>query len=259
MSKIANAKIGMAVTALALMLSIFVLCVLNGSTAWFADNNEVSASNMPVSITEGSSAVEKVEYFPISSITLSGEYNNYNFSSTPITDAAQIQLGTFSSLSAERQLLIKITLSSDVKSVKITAKSAAESYIIQDSSTLIYKDNNSLSSVVEFYAVSDLELQTIEGESCYVVQGQQISDSPSRFSTLTTENGTMTPEFTPSVDIYQTPDSEEDSAIYILVDYYEMSMEYVSDHVNHIMSSGSTDIIAGENINFACDFEIWVE
>ena len=48
-SKIANAKIGMAITALALMLSIFVLCVLNGSTAWFADNKEVSVNGMTVS------------------------------------------------------------------------------------------------------------------------------------------------------------------------------------------------------------------
>lgn len=265
MKKIASARLSVIISSAVLLLSVFALFSMNGSVAWFADNNEVSGNNMSITITDTEGVVEKVEFFKIHSIKTSVTdddeiHNVYNFSSTPISDPNDIKLETFSSLKATRQLLIKITLVSELGYMRIVANSSADSYIIPNSSTVIYADNNSLSSVVELAVVNDVTLVNEDGEEVYAVVGDSLSESVKRFSSFTETDGEVTPSFSPTIDVYQTPTGETDREIYILVDYYEESMEYVTNYVNNMLMSGNSgsDIVIGGNINFACDFEILV-
>ena len=56
MNKLYRAKIGIAFTALALIFSIFGLLLLNGSTAWYSQNDTVKANGIGVKL-QGSAGV----------------------------------------------------------------------------------------------------------------------------------------------------------------------------------------------------------
>ena len=254
MKKMLDARLGIVFISLVLILSIFALMMLNGSAAWFAENKDVGANNMNVTVKSPAQIVDSVEYYPISSISLSGNNNIYTFSSTPIDESENKSLGTFSTLVAERQLLIKINLKAEATGARVIASSYADSYIIENEDTVINKDGNSLSSVVEFYSIANVE-QTSEG---YVISSGDIQDSVSRFSDIDKSYGSIPASFSPETDIYSTPTDQTDKSIFIIVDYYEESVEYVIDHINNLMMDGATDVVAGEKINFICDFEILV-
>jgi hypothetical protein len=228
--------------------------LLNGSVAWFAENKEVDAENMTVRVSSPSKLVMSVEYFPISEISLSGNQNIYTFSKTPLGEDENKCLGTYSTLVAQRQLLIKINLNPGVADAKLVAKSSTDSYIIKDRNTVINKDGNPLSSVVEFYAIDDVTV-TNDG---YVITGDHIIDPIARFSDVDTSNGNNSVSFSPEVDIVSAPVGETNKSLYIMVDYYEKSLDYVMDHISNLMIDNSTDIISGDTVNFVCDFEIHV-
>lgn len=254
MKKRVEARVGIIFISLTLILSIFAFMLLNGSVAWFAENRDIDASNMSVQVKSPAQIIDSVEYYPISSISLSGNNNIYTFSSTPIDESETKSLGTFSTLVAERQLLIKINLKAEATGARVIASSYADSYIVKNEDTIINKDGNSLSSVVEFYSIANVE-ETSEG---YVISSGDIQDSVSRFSDIDAEYGSIPASFSAETDIYSTPTGQTDEAIFIIVDYYEESVEYVMDYVNNLIMDSSTDVVAGEKINFICDFEILV-
>ena len=249
-----EARISLIFISLVLILSIGALMLLNGSVAWFAENKDLDAHGMSVNVMSPDLIVDSVEYYPISSISLSGDHNVYTFSSVPIAENEKKVLGTFSTLVAERQLLVKINLKPGATGARVVGCSYADSYIIQNEDTVINKDGNSLSSVVDFYSISDVE-KTSEG---YVISGESIKDSVARFSNVGGSYGNTTASFSPEIDIYSTPQGQTDNAIFIIIDYYEDSVNYVMDHVSNLMIDGSTDVVSGETINFICDFEILV-
>lgn len=249
-----SSKIGIIFITLFLILSLFAFSLLNGSTAWFAENKELDANNMSVQVKSLSGIVDSFEYYPISSISLSESNNIYTFSSAKIPENEVKSLGTFSTLVAERQLLVKINLKAGVTGARVVASSYADSYVIKDADTIINKNGNSLSSVVEFYSIANVA-ETNEG---YVISSESIQSSVARFSDIDSEYGSIPASFSPEVDIYSTPAGQTDNAIFIVIDYYEKSIEYVMDHVSNLMIDGSTDVVPGEQINFICDFEIVV-
>ena len=239
-----------------LILSLFAFSLLNGSAAWFADNRDVDAENMSVKVKSPDTVVDSVEYYPISSISLSESQNIYTFSNNNIAENETKQLGTFSTLVAERQLLIKINLKPEATGARVVASSYADSYIIEDEDTIINKDGNSLSSVVEFYPIDyDLVEKTSDGE--YIISSDSMQNV-ARFSDIDAKYGSIPASFSPEAEIYSTPEGKTDTAIFVIVDYYEKSVEYVIDYVNNLIMGAATDVVAGETINFICDFEILV-
>lgn len=251
-----SSKIGIIFITLFLLLSIFALLLLNESSAWFAENRDLDAENMKVQVKAPAQIVERVDYYRISSITLSGGDNIYTFSSTPIAENENKSLGTFSTLVAERQLLIKITLNEGVTGAHVGAVSETDEYIADAINERIMKEDNPLSSVVEFYSISDLE-QTSEG---YVISSADISNTVARFVTLSESNGQMITSFDSDISIYSTAAEDHDHIIFIMVDYYEESVEFVMDTVNRLImeGNGKTDAVMGENIEFVSDFTITV-
>lgn len=253
MKKYFSSKICIFLSSSTLILSIFALILLNGSTAWFAESERVTADGMHIKVSSPNNLVESVQYFPISSITLSGNYNIYTFSlEDEITDTTQIKLGTFSTLESERQLLIKINLSQEVDSVIVSAEAEAESYIIEAEDTVINMKGNPLSSVIEFYCVSDVE----EENGCYVISGEDIVDSVTRFAEKA--NGETPFDFNNKKELYSTAVGDSDNFIFIILDYYKLSADYITNHVNGLIMDKLTDVTAGQNVEFVCDFVIVV-
>lgn len=251
-----SSKIGITLTSIFLILSLVAFSFLNGSTAWFAENKSVSANDMGVEVKDLQRLIKSVDYYPISSITLSGSDNIYTFSSDPIPEGTAKTLGTFSTLIAERQLLVKITLHDGVTGAHVGAVTETDGYIADSINSKISKEGNPLSSVVEFYSVTDVA-QSSEG---YVISSGDIADSVKRFVTLSEYEGEIISSFDTEISLYSTAENDHDHVVFIMIDYYEQSVEYVMDTVNRLImeGEGKTDAVLGENIEFVCDFKFFV-
>ena len=255
MKKRLDARLGIIFISLALILSILALILLNGSTAWFAENNDIVANNASINVNSPGKLIESVEYYPISSISLSGNNNIYTFSASQIPKDQPKMLGTFSALVANRQLLIKINLKAGVTGARVIAQSSGDTYIVKNKDTVINKNGNPLSSVVEFYSIANVD-KNEDGE--YVISGSDIKGSVKRFSDIDSSYGVIPASFSPEIEVYSTPNGNTDNSIFIIVDYYEESLEYVLDFVSGLIADQKTDVVAGATVNFVCDFELSV-
>ena len=152
-------------------------------------------------------------------------------------------------------MLIKINLKQGVTGARVIAESRNTSYIIKDKSTVINKNGNPLSSVVEFYSIANVDKN---GKGEYVISGSDIKGSVKRFSDIDSSYGVIPASFSPEIEVYSTPNGNTDNSIFIIVDYYEESLEYVLDFVSGLIADQKTDVVAGETVNFVCDFELSV-
>lgn len=246
-----NSKITIVLTALALILAIMAFAFTNGSTAWFAESKNVDAGGMAVMVNSDG-IVDRVDFYPISSISFSGSNHEYTFSSTPIEDPANRKIGAFSPIVAERQILVKITLKEGVAAASVRAVAESQDYIANTNE--ISKEGNPLSSVVEFYAISDI----VEENNSYVISSEDILNVPSRFVTISEQNRETVCEFASEIFIYTTAQGDTDNTIFVLVDYYEDAVDRVIDCVNRLIAEGESDAVMGENIGFVCDFKLHV-
>lgn len=245
----------MMLIGLVLVLSIFALGVLgNEGLGWFASNDKVTADDMSITVNGEFDIVKSVEYFAIESVSLDGVINIYTFKDQ-LAEGAPKSLGQFSTLVAERQILIKITLNDNVGAVRVTAESAVSEYIADETPT-VSKTGNSLSSVVEFYSISGKYVTCDEESVEYVVSSDHFHEgSASRFSTVTVgENGVST-SFDQIISLYATEDGTDEDVIYIVVDYYEDAAEHVIDIANELIDFGED---LEKIITFAPDFKITV-
>ena len=216
----------MMLIGLVLTLSIFAMGVLgNEGLGWFASNDRVAANDMDITVNGKFEIVKTVEYFAIESISLDGANNIYTFNNE-LSQEGEKNLGQFSTLVAERQILIKITLKDDIGAVRITATSSATEYIA-DETPDISKKQNSLSSVVEFYSVPGGAVDTSDGK--YVASSDDFMENYSRFSDIVVNGSSVTASFSQYIQIYETQGGGDDDVIYIIVDYYEDAAEHVMD------------------------------
>ena len=82
MKKIFDARLGIIFISLVLILSIFALMILNGSTAWFAENKDVGAQGFTVTVDSDIQVSATLQSFPITAIngdiyTISRETESY--------------------------------------------------------------------------------------------------------------------------------------------------------------------------------------
>ena len=248
----------MMLIGLVLTLSIFAMGVLgNEGLGWFASNDRVTANEMSISVNGEYDFVKSVEYYSISSISLDEANNIYTFKERLPDDGVK-SLGLFSTLVAERQLLIKIILQDDVGGVQISATSSATEYIA-DATPDIKKENNSLSSVVEFYSVSGTLVSSTDNG--YVISSENFQGGPASFTSISVnDDKSVSVSFSQYIEVYHTESGVDDDVIYIIVDYYEAAAEHVMDTASMLEMNGQ--LVFGDEeeriITFAPDFTITV-
>ena len=241
---------------LVLTLSIFAMGVLgNEGLGWFASNDRVTADDMGISVNATFDIVKSVEYFKIDSISLEDASNIYTFKKA-LTNKDEIILDTFSTLVAERQILIKITLQDGVSAVKVTAESSATEYIADETHD-IKKENNSLSSVVELYSIPGSAVDTSGG--AYVISSESFQ-SDARFASVDISGINAITSFTQYISVYETENGKDDDVIYIIVDYYEDAAEHVMETAGTLELNG--ELVFGDTedkiLRFTPDFTISV-
>ena len=241
-----------------LFISLVACSGMNKSEAWFSKLREVSAEGMSISV----SAPENynIEYFQIKSISLSDEKNNYHFDASAPSDSGQLQ--TYSALSGERQLLIKISNLDSTNAVTISAQSSSQTYPVYDGAEISSQTPLGLSSVVKIYVLDSESVDLVDGE--YVVYSDDLIDDEKKdkAKTFASQNTGSNSENVPylldsNIELYSSPAGNSDSELYIFIDYYEESMDCVLDYVNHLMMiSNGTDYKSGDEIQFTGDFII---
>ena len=245
--KLIQSRVGVISVAFTLIISILALLLLNGGVAWFSNNSDVSAGDMSIKLNSNNGVVAKLEFFAISSVTLSGGDNIYAFSDTPMDENAIKALGTYSTIGAERQLLIKITLKPGITTANISATSTSSLHIVENKSYTPKQNGNPLSSVVEIYKVENISL----GGGLYTVSSANIGTAK-RFANMTEREEKPYADFSPTIS-FGTVAADSQNAIYLMVDYYAESMEYLLAYVRGLMLN---DISMFDNLGFVCDFEI---
>ena len=256
-SKVVNTKITLTLFGLVLALSIFALGILgNEGLGWFASNDRTEANNMSISVDGDFGVVKSVEYFSISSISLDGSNNIYIFKDLLSEDEPK-SLGQFSTLVAERQILVRITLHDSVGRVQISANSSASEYIA-DATPSITRDNNSLSSVVELYSISGEFVDYTENG--YVISSENFQGDSSRFSSVTIDD-TVHVDFKKDIPVYETQSGVDENSVYIIIDYYEDAAKHVMDVAAELIADGSITFDENDDdqiITFAPDFKLTV-
>ncbi len=246
MNKTVSSRVTLILFSLVLALSIGALGMLgNRGLGWFADNDKVTADGMSITVNGDHGVVDNVQYYEISSIALEGGNNVYTFTKEINGNPS---LGEFSTLVANRQILIKITLDPSIGAVTVSADSSAPGFI-----SSVKENGNSLSSAVAFYAVSGEDVEAGSDGPPYVISsGDFYGDGAYTFSDITVSGSTVTATFDPEItDLFTTEDGAHESAVFIIVDYYEDAAEHIVDLANQ---SG----LGGKTITFIPDFEITV-
>ena len=239
-----------AITAgIVLVFSIVALCAINGALAWFAYSDSVDTGGMNVEIASKDKAEFSIECYKITDITLSGGTNYYHFEAV---DAADRRMDDYSALSGKRQMLIKISIPDSVDYVKITANSSTSQYPVQDGVDIDKQTTLGLSPVIEMYVFDNLELDNGE----YVVGEASLTNA----LTFTTFDSKDEPSFSSNIDLYGNSVQGVEN-IFIFVDYYEKSMDYVLTYINMLMMDdkhSDYEYKSGEIIPFVNDFTIYI-
>ena len=235
-----------------LFISLMAFAGMNKSAAWFASVKEVTGEGMSVSVEAPESYISEVEYFTIERITLSEGKNNYHFDMN--APAPSGTLGTYSALSGERQLLVKITLPDSVDRVSLIAQSASQRYPVYNGAKITKDTPVGLSSVVKIHVLDGNHIDETDGE--YVVYGSDLDD-PKSFATVSSDGNSVT--YSQNIDLYSTPNGNNDNELYIFIDYDEESMDLLLNYVNNLIMSGLTDYVSGDVVSFVGDFVIHVD
>lgn len=229
----------MAVTSVLLI----VVCL-----AWYVTNKEAYVTGVTASIVEATPLVESVEYFEATSKTATSfTFTKMNSSSS------EIEMGTYNPLDSELcpQRMIAITLKEGVSAASITAKTRATSYLgatIKDSNGdfILSKDNdNSLTSVIGFYIPSAISIE--DGSITATISANE----EKYFVDATTD------EMVSVIDLGRV--SANNRVIYIILDYYEDSIEHIySQNIgNSALDFVGEPTIDNPHINdikYKCDF-----
>ncbi len=262
-NKLFKAKMATAFSALILLVSFVALFLVNnGTLAWFSLNKSTGVKGLEIDFQDSYGKLASApEYFIISAVKLdsSTRENIYEFSSTPVANKSEIKLETLSPIVAERQLLIKLKLNDAATTISIVAETTAEKYITNMTSPLAKADGNPLSSIIQFQVVTDIT----SSNGMYTIKASELSEAV-HFADVNLSGTTLTVgDFARSIDVYSTAENDTDNEIFILLDYYETSADYVLEYVNNLLLSQTpdnplTEIQTGENVNFVCDFVFYI-
>ncbi len=272
--------------SVALIVSVFVFFMIDGSVAWFAGNHEVSADNMSVKVAAPESIVEgDIEYFDIAATTLvtlpegaspDADQNRYKFLIDDANTAVR-PLKTYSIINDKMQILIKITFKSyiNIESVGVYALSTYTGDIIPTSA-----DGNVIDPIIKLSVFSGNQVKLYEeadGSRYYVIDGYTEKGNGS-FSKLVGEGNDRSVEFTSGEDITiaqgvdisvadssSITDSESgtlistltEKTLFIILDYERDVAQYVKESIEYENAGlfGDDNILNYTQYNFTIEIK----
>lgn len=170
MLKQIHLKISIMLVALTLILSIFAMLLLNGSVAWFAENDRVTAGGFNVRVNSGMSITASLKSYPITDIDYSGGIYTASFDAESYTLPTEDPNG-ISYSEYKKALAIMITLTAaDERTVKIKFTSPSGIETIDDV-------ENKISNCI---SISTARISEVDGKPTFT----KIADTEASFVTI---------------------------------------------------------------------------
>lgn len=229
------------------LTGVLLVCVC---LAWYVTNKEATASGVIGNVVDKEDLVDKIEFYEITGKNAAGTVFTVGENITNADNT--VEMGAYNPLfGATPQRLMVITLKSE-KNVLIEAQTKASYYLgskKSDSSNDLLqpleKTGNSLTSVIGFYYLTDITL------SSNIPTQIKIADTSDKkvFADINAN------EITSKITIGST--AEATNRVYILLDYYEESIEHIyslnigNDNLN---PSGDSSEEHADDIQYSCDF-----
>ena len=253
MSKQLSAKIGIFMASLTLILSIFALLLLNGSTAWFARNDSVSAGGFGVKADDGVSYKATLESFPVTDVDYStGEYT------VTFADGQSYVLPTedpngisYSEYKKALGIIINVT-SEEVQQISIKLAATASIDTIDDI-------ENWISNCI---AISTAEMSEEDGKTVFT----KVADTEFSFVTLSKDSEgktTASKQQTINLVIENPTLAVGENKFYFIIEYKyseEKKFELISYIGQRVMESTDTAILTDKKytITYSNDIEFQI-
>ena len=254
---------------LVLTLAFISFALRENSLAWFASSDQVSANGMGVAVLNGDDEFAHVYYYKVAETKLVDGTENFYFDTSQKYTVPQ-DLGTYSDLQGNAQVLIEVQFNEVVADATVAVQTSTQRYLGDILQAVIGAEEgifdfdpngaNPLSSVVEYWVMSDISTKTIDGKSFYSISNNSLG-APSTFVTF---NGTDA-TFNSAATTFTLTDLEN-STVYILYDYNAEAVLHINEIITAYVEAATekdanyNTILLGEtNINFAPDFQFVVK
>lgn len=229
------------------LTGVLLICVC---LAWYVTNKEATASGVIGNVIDKEDLVDKIEFYEITGKNEAGTVFTVGQNVTNADNT--VEMGAYNPLfGATPQRLMVITLKSE-KKISIEAQTKASYYLGakesgSDNELLqpLEKTGNSLTSVIGFYYLTNITL------SSDIPTQVELTDASDKkvFADINAN------EITSKITIASS--TETTNRIYILLDYYEESIEHIyslnigNDNLN---PSGDSMEEHADDIQYSCDF-----
>ena len=268
MKKVGNKNLKIIAATMMTIFSLFAC--FSAAYAWFAAIRKVDNSSDSFKVDSSSGVLESVSTHRL--VRNASNDTTYAFDTDPIDSEMIIDWDTFepdtyvsteldryNPLEVHNPVLILFKFKDGTKdtSIQIRSVSTSSSFIGYVTS----KDNNPLSSVVEFKSISFATAPTISGGN-YTITKSQLSASKHFVNITTDEAGYPTVAddgFVSTQYLYEGTTSNTIKYVGVIIDYYEPAMSYLFavNLGNSLFEMDVSDPEAGV-INFVCDWEMTI-
>lgn len=249
------------------IISMSLTCVLLifVCLAWYVSNKEAKTTGVNSSIIAKNDLIDSVEYYEVNSY----DATNSKFIFEKLEESDKVddvfEMGTYNPLLSDSypQRLVVINLK-DTYTIQLTAKTHATSYLaenikIDDEYVLTKEGPNSLTSVIGFYL---LDINSVENTIIEDDEGNEKEGLATPSTSIDSNNelyfaNPETDTIVTSLNLIE--ESITTDKIYILLDYYEESIEHIySENIGNPALDPSTDAdntdIHKDDIKYTCDF-----
>lgn len=227
MNKQLNAKLGIILVSLVLILAIFGMMMLNGSVAWFADNRAVDALGFKINVNPDTSVTATLHSYPITDInsdayTVSFDAERFKI---PTDDPNNISYDAY-----KKALLIVIN---------IDAHEAVQNLLIELNTASglekIGENDNCISNCIS------ISPATLNSDGITAVKGTPASS----FVDLTSGSPTKAD----SIELVRTNVPEGETKFYFIMEYNRTLLNYIGEQimVNH---PDRSEVIYSDDIEF---------
>ena len=211
MNKLLGAKIGIVLTSLTLILSIFAFSMISGSVAWLRSVTEVGASGMSVTIHNELQVTATLNSYPVSNITQSSytaDMSHGEVYELPVHDDEAIMQGDY-----KKALVLEIVITA-LESTHLEIVVSAEG-----GANTVISEENFISNCIS------IKQATISGSVATLIS--PTTPSQSTFVTLQSQNAVKTNQ----ISLISTNVSKGENKFYFVLEYDYNLINYIADGV----------------------------
>ena len=221
-------KTSIMLVTLTLVLSMFALLLLNGSAAWFVENDSVSAGGFNVKVNSGMSITASLKSYPVTEINYTDGIYTASFDSESYTLPTEDPNG-ISYSEYKKALAIVITLTAaDERTVRIK-------FVSSSGIETIGNVENNLSNCI---SISTARISEVDGKPTFT----KIADTEASFVTINNGEASKVNEIELKLDNSNVSAGENDFYFILEYKYSEENKYELISYIGELVMSNQANI-----------------